>query len=88
MRTEPSVIERIPRLGARGQAPSMSPIESTAAIAPLQAPATALRAPGTLHVVDGDVMNSSERFGFWLYAAMGVFCMAVLVAAAAAATLA
>lgn len=50
----------------------MSPMESTAALAPLQAPATALRAPGA---------------GFWLYVAMGVFCMAVLVAAAAAAIL-
>lgn len=33
-------------------------------------------------------LTSSERIGFWLYVAMGVFCSAILVVAAASAILA
>jgi hypothetical protein len=35
---------------------------------------------------DGSDMSRSERIGFWLYVAMGTFCMAVLVAGAMTAT--
>jgi hypothetical protein len=47
----------------------------------LARPAGALDAVEGPHCQDG-VMNRSERVGFCIYVAMGIFCMAVLVAAA------
>jgi hypothetical protein len=52
-----------------------------------QSPSTVSPPSGALRAVaesyrDGTDMNRSERIGFWLYVAMGIFCMAVLVAAA------
>jgi hypothetical protein len=51
---------------------------------------TGSRSAGALSAVDGSDrhdgdMNRSERIGFWMYVAMGIFCAAVLVAAAIAA---
>jgi hypothetical protein len=48
---------------------------------PLSPPSGAVRAVADSYR-DGSEMNRSERIGFWLYVAMGIFCMAVLVAAA------
>jgi hypothetical protein len=53
---------------------------------PALVPSTVSRPSGALCAVvdyrdDGD-MNRAERIGFWLYAAMGILCAAVLVAAA------
>jgi hypothetical protein len=48
---------------------------------PLSPPSAAVRAVADCYR-DGSEMNRSERIGFWLYVAMGIFCMAVLVAAA------
>jgi hypothetical protein len=53
----------------------------------VQAPTTVSPPSGALRAVAGSDryrggMNRSERIGFWLYAAMGMFSMAVLVAAA------
>jgi hypothetical protein len=53
----------------------------------VEAPTTVSPPSGALGAVvgsardDGD-MNRSERIGFWLYVAMGLFCAAGLVAAA------
>jgi hypothetical protein len=76
------------RRGASGHSACMSLAESAAE--PLQPGTTASRPLGELRVVDASdeldgVMTRSERFGFWLYVAMGVLCMAVLVAAAVSA---
>jgi len=59
----------------------MSLIESTAEPTLLQTGTTASRAFAAL---DGD-LTRSEQIGFWLYVAMGILCMAVVVAAAASA---
>jgi hypothetical protein len=68
----------------------MSLVESSAAPSPLQAGTSASRAFGALHAVGGSdhidgYLTRSERIGFWLYVAMGIFCAAVFVAAAASA---
>lgn len=53
----------------------------------LEAAAESAAEPGALHAVEGShrpdgEMNRSERIGFWSYVAMGIFCGAVVVAAA------
>ena len=57
-------------------AESASPVSTTVA-----------QASGALHAGvgsyrDDGAMNRSERIGFWMYVAMGIFCAAVFVAAA------
>ena len=59
-----------------------SPVEPPTTVSP---PSGALRAVAGAYG-DGSDMNRSERIGFWLYVAMGTFCMAVLAAAAMTAT--
>ena len=57
------------------------------AAAPMQTPTKPSRPASTLHTVErpdhhDGVLTRADRIGFWLYVAMGVFCAAVLVAAA------
>ena len=57
------------------------------AAAPMQTPTKPSRPAGTLHAVErpdrhDGVLTRADRIGFWIYVAMGVFCAAVLVAAA------
>lgn len=88
-RTAASVIDVIFRSGTVVHAPPMSLVESSAAPSLLQAGTSASRAFGALHAVDSDPIDGyltrSERIGFWLYVAMGIFCAAVVVAAVASA---
>jgi hypothetical protein len=68
----------------------MSLVESSAAPSLLQAGTSASRAFGALHAVENSgpidgYLTRSERIGFWLYVAMGIFCAAVVVAAVASA---
>ena len=56
----------------------------------LQSPTSAVRITGTTAAGEGvrrraDLMNRSERIGFWLYLAMTSLSLAIVVAAAAAA---
>jgi hypothetical protein len=61
----------------------MTSIAESRALVPstVSPPSGALPAVVDSHRDDGD-MNRAERIGFSLYAAMGIFCAAVLVAAA------
>lgn len=68
------------RQGADGHDPRMSLAEAAIQASLLQ-PADGSRD------VDG-ALNRSERIGFWLYVAMGLFCTAILLAAAASAIIA
>jgi hypothetical protein len=66
--------------------------EASTAPAAAQTAATDPRRPGYLRPVDGSTrndgeMNRSERIGFWIYFAMGIFCAVILVAAAISAIL-
>ena len=65
--------------------PDMTSIAESPSL--VQAATTVSRSSGALRTVVGSqrddlAMNRSERIGFWLYVAMGTFCVAVLVAAA------
>jgi hypothetical protein len=89
-RTAACVTDVILHRGAVVHAPRMSLVESSAAPSLLQAGTSASRPFGALRTVesadhiDGD-LTRSERIGFWLYVAMGILCIAVLVAAATSA---
>jgi hypothetical protein len=63
-----------------------------ASTAPAAAQTAATDPRGDLRLVDGSTrhdgeMNRSERIGFWIYSAMGIFCAVILVAAAISAVL-
>jgi uncharacterized iron-regulated membrane protein len=73
------VIKVILRPGAGSHAPRMSLVDPSL-LQPLPA------ADVSHHL--GAALNRSERIGFWLYVAMGVFCTAILLGAAASAFLA
>jgi hypothetical protein len=62
-------------------------MKSTSTDSAARTPTTDSRPAGALSAVDGSDrhdgdMNRSERIGFWMYVATGIFCAAVLVAAA------
>jgi hypothetical protein len=81
-RTPASVIELIVCGPAGGHGWDMTSIPAV-----VQAPTSVSPPRGAVRVAAGSdryggEMNRSERIGFWLYVAMGAFCMAVLVAAA------
>ena len=77
------VIKFILRPGVGGHAPGMSLVDPAIQPSPLEP----LRAADGSHHRDG-ALTGSERIGCWLYVAMGVFCTAILVAAAASAIIA
>jgi hypothetical protein len=77
------------RGAAGGHSACMSLVESTAEASLVQPGTTASR-PRSARVIDSShqldgVLTRSERIGFWLYVAMGIVCVAVLVAAAVSA---